>query len=73
MPKIQGTTVMTNMRFPAQLLEDIDELIATGKTEYSDRTDFFKGAIRKELDWQQKKVKGLTVEISAEVEPPERR
>ena len=60
MPKIQGMTAMTNMRFPVQLLLEVDVLIATGKSDYSDRTDFFKTAARKELEFQVAKMKGLT-------------
>ena len=61
------------LRIPFQLQQDIIDLIDSEKSEYRNFSDFINGALRKEVDWQRKKIDALTVEISAEVEPPARR
>jgi Arc/MetJ-type ribon-helix-helix transcriptional regulator len=67
------SSVVTTIRLPKTIIEDIDALIASEKTEYTDRADLIKCAVRKEVSWQQKKITGHAIEISAEVEPPARR
>jgi Arc/MetJ-type ribon-helix-helix transcriptional regulator len=36
---------------PEPLLDDVAELLRDGDAPYSDRSDFIKGAVRKEVDY----------------------
>lgn len=63
MPKIVSAKKRAiNIRLPDQLLAEVDALLMEGTTPYSDRTDFIKCALRKELEYQQKKKEGLLIQ-----------
>jgi metal-responsive CopG/Arc/MetJ family transcriptional regulator len=51
-----------NIRLPSALLDEVDARIREGSTTYSDRTDFIKCAIRKELDRIDKKGQQLIMD-----------
>lgn len=64
MPKIplSKSSIVTTVRLPKAILEQVDELIATEKTEYTDRSDLIKCAVRKEVEYQNAKIYGTVIE-----------
>jgi metal-responsive CopG/Arc/MetJ family transcriptional regulator len=55
-------TKAINIRIPLGLLEDVDAVIDSGKSDYADRTDMVKGALRKEIEYQKAKLEGRITE-----------
>ncbi|MFA5313397.1 MAG: ribbon-helix-helix domain-containing protein [Methanomassiliicoccales archaeon] len=63
MPRTKKTpTKAINIRIPTGLLAETDKLIADGRSDYSDRTDIIKNALRKEVDFQKTKIDGYVNE-----------
>ena len=65
MPKIplSKSSVVTTVRLPKAILEQVDELIASEKTDYTDRSDLIKCAVRKEIEYQHAKLEGRLIEV----------
>jgi Arc/MetJ-type ribon-helix-helix transcriptional regulator len=65
MPKKTASTtnVIVTVRLPAGINDEMDRLLATRKTDYSDRSDFLRCAIRKEVEFQRKKISGQIIEV----------
>ena len=48
-----------NILFPDQLVRDMERLLADGDAPYIDRSEFVKSAVRKEVDYLERKKAGL--------------
>jgi metal-responsive CopG/Arc/MetJ family transcriptional regulator len=64
MPKRTASTtnVVITVRLPAGVNDELNHLLATKRTDYSDRSDFLRCAIRKEVEYQRKKSSGLVMQ-----------
>ena len=54
-----GKKSQVNILFPDLLLNEMDELITNGDAPYIDRSEFVKSAVRKEVDYLERKKAGL--------------
>ena len=59
-------TETLNMRIPRVLLEEVNQLIRDGCTPYSDRSDLVKSAIRKEVEYLQRRQAGPIIGLDDE-------
>jgi Arc/MetJ-type ribon-helix-helix transcriptional regulator len=65
MPRIRPSTsnVAVTIRVPTSVSEEIDRLLESHQTDYSDRSDFLRCAIRKEVEFQRRKANKQIIEI----------
>jgi hypothetical protein len=61
-----------NIRAPPVLQQEVIDLLLTGKSDYRDFSDFVIGALRKEVEFQKRKIAGLTGGYEATIQPPAR-
>jgi Arc/MetJ-type ribon-helix-helix transcriptional regulator len=54
----QSVIVNRSFKTPVALMERVQRIIDTGKTEYMDASDFIRNAVRKEADFQERKLAG---------------
>jgi metal-responsive CopG/Arc/MetJ family transcriptional regulator len=68
MPRTKPSTssVIITIRLPVNVAEEIDRLLESKLTDYADRPDLLRCAIRKEVEYQRKKLNKQIIETKGE-------